>query len=102
MNSNQQERAATKELSVSALLFGILAGFIGVGGGLMLGFALGAALAAALHVFPMECGAGYFAVPIALTVTLWLRQATIKFAISWTIRIDNGSGGTRCPQRVAK
>ena len=32
MNSDHQLQAATKKLPVSAILFGILAGFIGVGG----------------------------------------------------------------------
>ena len=43
-------KAAINTLSVSAILFGILAGIIGIGAGLFLGFALGAALAASLHV----------------------------------------------------
>ena len=43
-------QSPTKKLSVSAILFGILAGIVGIGAGLFLGFALGAALAAAFHV----------------------------------------------------
>jgi hypothetical protein len=83
MNSDQQLQAATKKLSVSAILFGILAGFVGVGGGLILGFALGAALAAALHVSPMEGGAGYFAVSIALTMTLIVAPSSILAVLYW-------------------
>jgi hypothetical protein len=83
MNSDQQLQAANKKLSVRAILFGILAGLIGVGGGLILGFALGAALAAALHVSPMEGGAGYFAVSIALIVTLIVTPSSILVMLYW-------------------
>ena len=83
MNSDHQLQAATKKLSVSAILFGILAGFTGVGGGLILGLALGSALAAALHVSPMEGGAGYFAVSIALIVTLIVTPSTISLTLYW-------------------
>jgi hypothetical protein len=48
----------TKKLSVSAILFGILAGIVGVGAGLFLGFALGAALAAVFHVSTFKGEAG--------------------------------------------
>ena len=47
---------ATKKLSVSAILFGILAGISGIAAGLFLGFALGVALAAAFHVSTFEGG----------------------------------------------
>ena len=60
---------ATKKLSVTAILFGIVAGIIGIAGGLLLGFALGAGLAAAFHVSSFEGEAGYFAAAIALIVT---------------------------------
>ena len=83
MNSDQQKQAATKKLSISAILFGILGGFIGVGGGLILGFALGAALAAALHVSAMEGVAGYFAVSIALIVTLIVTPSSILVMLYW-------------------
>jgi ABC-type antimicrobial peptide transport system permease subunit len=63
-------QAATRKLSVSAILLGILGGIIGLGVGLFLGFALGAALAAAFHVSTFEGEAGYFAVAIAILVTL--------------------------------
>src|SRR4029077_1746776 len=60
--------AAINRLSVSAILFGIIAGIVSIGAGLLLGFALGA-LAAAFHVSTFEGEAGYFAVAIALIVT---------------------------------
>lgn len=82
-NSDHQLQAATKKVPVSAILFGILAGFIGVGGGLILGFALGSALATALHVSPMEGGAGYFAVTIALIVTLIVTPSSILVVLYW-------------------
>jgi hypothetical protein len=73
----------TKKLSVSAILFGILGGVIGLGGGLILGIALGSALAAAFHVSPMEGGAGYFAVAIALLVTLVVTPTSILLSLYW-------------------
>jgi hypothetical protein len=74
---------ATKKLSVSAILFGIVAGIIGVAGGLFLGFALGAALAAAFHVSAFEGGAGYFAAAIALLVTCIVAPALILLTLYW-------------------
>jgi hypothetical protein len=74
---------ATKKLSVSAILFGILAGFIGVAAGLFLGFALGAALAAAFHVSTFEGEAGYFAAAIALLVTCIGAPGLILLALYW-------------------
>jgi len=72
---------APKQLSISAILFGILGGIIGIGAGLFLGFALGAALAAALHVPSREGEAGYFTVAIALIVTCIVTPvSTIRFA----------------------
>jgi uncharacterized oligopeptide transporter (OPT) family protein len=47
-------RAAIKKISVSAVLFGILAGIVGTGAGLVLGFTLGATLATAFHVSGFE------------------------------------------------
>jgi hypothetical protein len=76
-------RATTKKLSFSAILFGILAGIIGMGAGLILGFALGAALAAALHVSTFEGEAGYFAVAIALIVTVITTPSAILLALYW-------------------
>jgi hypothetical protein len=76
-------QAATKRLSLSAVLFGILAGIIGIGGGLILGFALGAALAAAFHVSTFEGEAGYFAVAIALIVAAIVTPSVILLALYW-------------------
>jgi hypothetical protein len=83
MNFDHQLQAATKKLSVSAILFGILAGIIGIGAGLFLGFALGSALAAALHVSAFEGGAGYFAISIALIVTVIVTPSSILLALYW-------------------
>jgi hypothetical protein len=74
---------ATKKLSVSAILFGILAGIIGITGGLFLGFALGAALASAFHISSFEGGAGYFAASIALIVTLIVTPLLIVLTLYW-------------------
>jgi hypothetical protein len=74
---------ATRKLSVSAILFGILAGIIGIGGGLFLGFALGAALAAAFHVSTFEGEAGYFAAAIALIVTCVVAPGLILLTLYW-------------------
>ncbi len=83
MNSDHQLQTATKKLPVSAILFGILAGFIGVGGGLILGFVLGGALAAALHVSTFEGEAGYFAVAIAIIVTCIVTPGLILLTLYW-------------------
>lgn len=74
---------ATRKVSVSAILFGIIAGIIGIGGGLFLGFALGAALAAAFHVSTFEGGAGYFAAAIALLVTCVVAPGLILLTLYW-------------------
>jgi hypothetical protein len=74
---------AARKLSVSAILFGILAGIIGIGGGLFLGFALGAALAAAFHVSSFEGGAGYFAAAVALLVTCIFAPGLILLTLYW-------------------
>jgi hypothetical protein len=74
---------ATKKLSISAILFGILAGIIGVGAGLFLGFALGAALAAGFHVSTFEGEAGYFAAAIALLVTCIVAPGLILLTLYW-------------------
>jgi hypothetical protein len=76
-------QAATRKLSVSAILLGILGGIAGLGAGLFLGFALGAALAAALHVSTFEGEAGYFAVAIAILVTLIVTPASILLTLYW-------------------
>jgi len=72
-----------KKLSVSAVLFGILAGIIGVAAGLFLGFALGAVLAAAFHVSTFEGEAGYFAAAIALLVTCIVAPGLILLTLYW-------------------
>jgi hypothetical protein len=82
MNSEHQLQATTKRLPVSAILFGILAGIVGGAAGLVLGIFLGSALAAALHVSPMEGGAGYFAVGIALIVGL-MTPSAILLTLYW-------------------
>ena len=75
--------AAPKKLSVSAILLGILGGIIGLAAGLFLGFAVGATLAKVLHVSSFEGGAGYFAVAIALLVTVLLAPVAIVITLYW-------------------
>jgi hypothetical protein len=75
--------AAINKISVSAILLGILGGIIGLGAGLFLGFALGAALAAAFHVSTFEGEAGYFAVLIAILVTLIVTPVSILLTLYW-------------------
>jgi hypothetical protein len=83
MNSEHQLQATTKRLPFSAILFGILAGIVGGAAGLVLGIFLGSALAAALHVSPLEGGAGYFAVGIALIVGLIVTPSAILLTLYW-------------------
>jgi hypothetical protein len=71
------------KLSVSAILFGVVAGIIGIGAGLILGFALGAALAAAFHVSSFEGEAGYFAAVIALLVTCLVAPSLVLLTLYW-------------------
>jgi hypothetical protein len=73
--------AAINKLSVSAILFGIIAGIVSIEAGLLLGFALGVALAAAFHVSTFEGKAGYFAVAIALIVTFIVTPLSILLAL---------------------
>jgi len=82
-------QAATKKLPVSAILFGILAGIVGGVVGLVLGIFLGSALAAAFHVSPMEGGAGYFAVAIALLVGALVCHSgsfAVRAGLLWRVR----------------
>jgi hypothetical protein len=72
-----------KNLSVSSILLGILAGIVGIGAGLFLGFAIGSGLAAAFHVSTFEGGAGYFAALVALLVTLIVTPVAILFVLYW-------------------
>lgn len=76
-------QSATKKFSVSAILFGILAGIIDIAAGLFLGFALGAALAAAFHVSTFEGEAGYFAAAIAIIVTCIVASGVILLTLYW-------------------
>jgi hypothetical protein len=76
-------KAAINNLSFSAILLAILGGIIGIGAGLFLGFALGAALAAAFHVSTFEGEAGYFAVMIAILVTLIVTPVSILLTLYW-------------------
>src|SRR5262249_2088637 len=75
--------AAPKKVSVSAILLGIVGGIIGLAAGLFLGFALGAVLARVLHISSFEGGAGYFAVAIALLVTVLVAPVAILFTLYW-------------------
>jgi hypothetical protein len=75
--------AAPKKVSVSAILLGIVGGIIGLAAGLFLGFALGAILATVLHISSFEGGAGYFAVAIALLVTVLVMPVAILLTLYW-------------------
>jgi len=76
-------QAATRTLSVSAVLLGIVGGIVGLAAGLFLGFALGAGLAAVFHVSSFEGEAGYFAVSIAILVTLIVTPVLILLTLYW-------------------
>ena len=76
-------QAAQKKLSISAILLGIIGGIIGLAAGLLLGFALGAMLAKVLHISSFEGGAGYFAVAIALLVTIVVAPLAIVLTLFW-------------------
>lgn len=51
--------------------------------GLFLGFALGAALASVFHVSSFEGGAGYFAISIAILVTIVVAPVLIVVTLFW-------------------
>ena len=74
---------APKKLSVSAILLGIVGGIIGVAAGLFLGFALGAMLAKVMHISSFEGGAGYFAISIAILVTILVGPTAILLTLYW-------------------
>lgn len=74
---------ASKRLSVSAVLFAIVGGIVGIALGLGLGLLIGGALAAAFHVSQMEGAAGYFAVGIALIVTVVAVPVSILLTLYW-------------------
>src|SRR5205809_4214704 len=75
--------AAPKKLSVSAILLGIIGGIIGLAAGLFLGFALGAILARVMHISSFEGGAGYFAILVALLVTILVAPVAILLTLYW-------------------
>ena len=68
-----------KKLPVSAVLLAMLAGLVGGA----IGFGIGLALAAAFHVSSMEGAAGYFAVGIALIVTVLSAPGAILLTLYW-------------------
>jgi hypothetical protein len=74
---------APKKLRVSAILLGILGGIMGLGAGLSLGFALGAILAKVMHISSFEGGAGYFAISIAILVTVLVAPVAILLTLYW-------------------
>lgn len=76
-------QAAPKKLSVSAILLGIVGGIIGLAAGLFLGFALGAILARVMHISSFEGGSGYFAISIALLVTVLVAPVAILLTLYW-------------------
>jgi hypothetical protein len=76
-------QTAPKKLRVSAIFLGIVGGIIGLAAGLFLGFALGAILARIMHISSFEGGAGYFAVSIAILVTLLVAPAGILLTLYW-------------------
>jgi hypothetical protein len=78
-----QMQTAPKKLSVSAILLGIVGGIIGLTAGLFLGFALGAMLAKLMHISSFEGGAGYFAILIALLVTVLVTPVAILLTLYW-------------------
>ena len=74
---------APKKLRVSAILLGIVGGIIGLAAGLSLGFALGAVLAKFMHISSFEGGAGYFAISIAILVTVLVAPVAILLTLYW-------------------
>ena len=76
-------QTAPKKLRVSAILLGIVGGIIGLAAGLFLGFGLGAILARLMHISSFEGGAGYFAVSIAILVTLIVAPLAILLTLYW-------------------
>jgi hypothetical protein len=76
-------QAAPKKLSVSAILLGIIGGILGLAAGLFLGFALGAILARVMHISSFEGEAGYFAIVIALLVTIVVAPVAIVLTLYW-------------------
>jgi hypothetical protein len=77
------DQPAPRKLSVSAILLRIVGGIIGLAFGLFLGFALGAILTRVMHISSFEGGAGYFAVAIALLVTIIVAPLAIVLTLFW-------------------
>ena len=73
----------TEKLRVSAILLGIVGGIVGLAAGLFLGFAPDAILARVMHVSSFEGGAGYFAISIALLVTVLVAPIVILLTLYW-------------------
>jgi hypothetical protein len=76
-------RPPLNTLSVSAVLFGMLAGFLGSAVGIAAGLALGAAIASAANVSNMEGSRGYFALAIALVVAAVAGPGAILITLYW-------------------
>ena len=76
-------QTAPKKLSVSAILLGIVGAIIGLAAGLFLGFALGAILAKVMHISSFEGGAGYFAILVAILVTVLIAPVAILLTFYW-------------------
>jgi hypothetical protein len=76
-------QTAPKRLSVSPILFGIVGGILGLAVGAFLGFALGATLASVFHVSSFEGEAGYFAIFIAILVTIVVTPVAILLTLYW-------------------
>jgi len=77
------DASRAKKISVSAILLGIVGGIIGLAAGLFLGFALGAILAKVMHISSFEGGAGYFAISIAILVTILVAPVVILLTVYW-------------------
>ena len=76
-------QGAPKKLFLSAILLGIVGGIIGLTAGLFLGFGLGAMLAKLMHISSFEGGSGYFAIAIALLVTILVAPVAILLTLYW-------------------
>jgi hypothetical protein len=76
-------QTAPKKLRLNTVLLGIVAGIIGLATGLFLGFALGAILARVMHISSFEGGAGYFAISIAILVTVLVAPLAILLTLYW-------------------
>src|SRR5947209_5184641 len=72
-------QTAPKKLRLKTVLLGI----IGLATGLFLGFALGAILAKVMHISSFEGGAGYFAISIAILVTVLVAPLAILLTLYW-------------------